>query len=62
LARVLGVAALLGAVLYLVPGLEQKNGEILVFTLPVNLGLWASAVRLYGSGEADASEPERIIE
>lgn len=62
LAAGLGGMALLGAFLYLVPGFGQKNGEILALTLPVDLALWVSAVRLYGSGELDASGPGRTIE
>jgi hypothetical protein len=43
LAATLGVVSVLGCILSLLPGLGQENGEILAFTVPVNLGVWAAA-------------------
>ncbi len=42
-AAALAVVAMVGALMELLPGLGQGNGEILALTLPVNLGLWAAA-------------------
>ena len=46
LAMALGVASVLGVALELLPGLGQKNAEIIALTLPINLALWAGAVRI----------------
>jgi hypothetical protein len=46
LAMILGVVAVLGLLLELVPGLGQRNGEVLAWTIPMNLALWISARRL----------------
>ena len=50
LALVLGVAAVLGVALELLPGLGQKNAEIIALTLPINLALWAGTVRIRRGG------------
>jgi hypothetical protein len=47
LAVVLGVAAVVGLVLELVPGLGQRNAEILALTVPLNLALWRGLVGLH---------------
>ncbi len=46
----LGLVALFGAALEIVPGLGEANGEILALTLPLNLSLAVSAILLYGQG------------
>lgn len=51
LAVVLGLASLLGAALEALPGVGQRNAEILALTLPVNLAIWAGAVRLRRAGK-----------
>ncbi len=49
--------SVLGAALEILPGLGQKNAEILALTLPVNLALLAGAVRLNrGRSEGRAAE------
>jgi hypothetical protein len=60
LAVSLGILALVGMAMELVPGLGQKNAEILALTLPVNLALWIGAVRLRrgGTGARVAEERE----
>jgi len=59
LAMVLGVASIAGLALELIPGLGQKNGEILALTLPVNIALWMGAVRLHRSvGEKASAKAE----
>lgn len=50
LAVMLGLVALFGAALEIVPGLGEANGEILALTLPLNLSLAVSAILLYGQG------------
>lgn len=42
-----GVLAVMGGVVELIPGLGQKNAEILALTLPVNVALLVGSVRLY---------------
>jgi hypothetical protein len=44
---VVGVLAVLGVALELIPGLGQRNPEILGLTLPVNVALLVGSVRLY---------------
>ncbi len=56
LAAALAVGSALGALLALVPGVGQANGELLAFTLPVNLGLWAAA-RSAARGTTSAPPP-----
>jgi hypothetical protein len=58
LAMILGVASVAGVALELLPGLGQKNGEILALTLPINLALWVGAVRLYRKGRGEPSAAE----
>lgn len=55
LAMFLGMASTFGVALELLPGLGQKNAEILALTLPINLALWAGAVRLYRRGGEEPS-------
>jgi len=57
-ATVLGVASVIGVALELLPGLGQKNAEILALTLPINLALWAGAARIRqkGTGERLGTE------
>lgn len=56
LSFILTVGALLGLALELLPGLGQRNGEILALTVPLNLSLWLGAVRLYGGGVPETAE------
>jgi len=46
LAAAIGVLSLLGLLVHLVPGIEQRNGEILALTVPIHLGLAVALVRL----------------
>jgi hypothetical protein len=55
LAVILGVVSIAGAALELLPGLGQRNGEILALTLPVNLALWVGSVRLFRRGGEEPS-------
>jgi len=50
LALVLALTSVGGCALELFPGIGQKNLEILALTVPVNLALWAGAVRLHRRG------------
>ena len=56
----LAVAALsvLGLVMQVLPGLDQVNGTMIAFTLPVHLGLaWAVARNGRGQGTGDRGQP-----
>jgi hypothetical protein len=56
----LAVAALsvLGLVMQVLPGLDQVNGTMIAFTLPVHLGLaWAVARNGRGQGTGDGGQP-----
>lgn len=55
LAFVLALISVAGVALQLLPGLGEKNGEILALTLPMNLALWAGAVKLYRKGREEPS-------
>jgi len=46
LAFALALISVVGVALQLLPGVDQKNGEMLALSLPMNLALWAGAVRL----------------
>ncbi len=58
LAFVLALISGVGVVLQFFPGMGQKNGEILAFCLPMNLALWAGAVRLYRGGREEPMAAE----
>ena len=53
LAVFVALVSAVGVALELLPGLGQRNGEILALTLPVNLALGAAAVRLHRRGKKD---------
>ncbi len=46
LAFALALISVVGVALQLLPGVDQKNGEMLALSLPMNLALWAGAARL----------------
>jgi hypothetical protein len=57
LAVTLGVISVAGAALELLPGVGQRNGEILALTLPVNLAICLGSIRLLrGGGEEPSTE------
>jgi hypothetical protein len=61
LAAFLGIMAVVGLLLGFVPGLGQRNAEILGLTLPINVALWAGAVCLHArckeARQESAGEP-----
>jgi hypothetical protein len=57
LAAFLGFVAVAGLVLELLPGLGQRNAEILGFTLPMNLALWAGSGCLHARCEGAGRDP-----
>ncbi len=60
LAILLLLLSMAGLVLQLVPGLGEKNGEILALTLPLNLALGVGTARLYRRGRGGT--PARATE
>jgi hypothetical protein len=62
LSGVLALAALLGAVLELLPGLGQANGEFLAAALPLNLGLWLGTRRLAQGQRSPAPGREASVQ
>jgi hypothetical protein len=59
LAASLGILSILGLALELVPGLGQRNAEILALTLPINLALWVGTNRLSRGGADPLGGEER---
>ncbi len=52
LAAVVAALSMLGLAAHLLPGVTQRNGEILAMTVPANLGLAAALLRLRRGGDA----------